>query len=113
MDTLRCDVCGRDDFKQPAGLASHVRSKHPLQVDGSNTEACERTLAVLSDTGRLEAVDAARVQAVRTLAQVVDERPTNPQLWQQYREALGEVLDADVSADSDLEQAVAAIRSAT
>lgn len=111
---LSCDVCGREGFRQPAGLASHKRFKHPpeFSVAGLNTDALQRTLDALERSGRLEAVDAARVQTLRSLAQAVDDKPYDAPLWRQYREALSEVLDADGDADSDLERALNQIRSA-
>lgn len=107
---LTCDICGRDDFRQPAGLASHKRWQHAPDHEGSNAEALEQTLKVLDEAGRLEPIDAARVQTLRSLAQAVDDRPYSDRLWQQYREALTEVLDADGAADDGLAEALADIR---
>lgn len=112
MAALRCDVCGKDDLRTAAGLASHKRFKHPAGFDASNTEALQRTLGHLQSSGRIEPVDAARVEALRSLAQAVDDKPYDAPLWRQYREALSEVLDADRSADDSLSQALDAIRSA-
>lgn len=62
-------------------------------------------LAALANAGRLESVDAARVQAARSLASLVDENPLNVGLWHQYRAAeavLREVNDADDDALAEL-----------
>lgn len=90
-----------------------MRAKHPPDFAGCNLDALERTLTQLRQSGRLEPVDAARVQTLRSLAQTVDDKPYDAQLWRQYREALSEVLDADGPADDQLSAALEAIRSAT
>ena len=71
-------------------------------VDESNAAAIGRTLAALEAAGRLEEVDAAEVQMLRSLAAAVDVRPHSPGLWQQYREALGGVR-SDGGDDDDLQ----------
>jgi hypothetical protein len=112
MGVLRCEVCSRDDFKRPAGLASHQRTQHPPEVTNDNAGALEKTLACLRQAGRLEPVDAATVQGLRSLAVAVDIKPFDARLWQQYREALAEVLNADGAANDDLAEAIKAIRGA-
>jgi hypothetical protein len=57
-----------------------------------------RTLAELRRMGRIETVDAASVQALRSMAVALDGDPSNAALWRQYREALRE-LTADDGAD--------------
>lgn len=111
-----CD-CGFE-AKTKAGLASHRRSKHPGQKPKSpgrepttNAEAMERTISALGD--RLEEVDAARIQALRSLADAVDLSPKSPGLWQQYREALGEVLSVTEDDDQEVRNTLAKIRSAS
>lgn len=111
MAMLTCEVCGQQ-CRRPAGLASHMRSKHPPEPTDVNTAALSRTLDALRAAGRLEPIDAARVQMLRSLAAAVDERPYSDRLWREYREALSEVLDADDAADDSLAEAVAAIRGA-
>jgi hypothetical protein len=71
----------------------------------TNAKAIELTLAELERMGRLEAVDAAQVQVVRSLATALDDDPSNAALWRQYREALGE-LSAD-DAHSSVDDAIA------
>lgn len=66
---------------------------------GDNASELGKTLKQLRELGRFEKVDAARLQAVRTMARALDENPQNAALWRQYREALGE-LTADDSSDS-------------
>lgn len=108
---LTCEACGRE-FARGSGLASHRRARHPGLDGGRQAAALEQTVALLEQSGRLERVDRARVEALRGLASAVDERPHDAQLWRQYREALGEVLDADRRADDKLHEAVDAIRGA-
>lgn len=62
---------------------------------GANAEAMETTLTALQEMGRLEDVDAARVQALRSMAEALDAKPFNSQMWREYREALEAVLDDD------------------
>lgn len=59
----------------------------------TNAEAAGITLQALADLGRLEAVDAAKVQAIRTLASAVDMDPANASLWREYRAALADLLE--------------------
>lgn len=65
----------------------------------SNASEFAKTLAQLEEMGRVEKVDSAQVQAVRTMAKALDENPQNAALWKQYREALKE-LTADDSSQS-------------
>ena len=62
-------------------------------------------LEALRDAGRLERVDAARIQIALRLARAVDENPENVGLWQQYRAAeqiLREVTDDNGDGLADL-----------
>jgi hypothetical protein len=59
--------------------------------------AIAETLAELKRLGRVEKIDAAAVQALRSMAAALDQNPFNSQMWREYREAI-EVLTAD---DSD------------
>jgi hypothetical protein len=84
-----------------AGLAAHRRKRHPetIEADGPNATAMDTTLAELRRMGRLERVDAARVQALRSMANALDQNPFNSQMWREYRDAI-EGLTAD-DGDSD------------
>jgi len=62
--------------------------------------------------GRFADVDAARVQALRSMAQALDENPFSSQMWREYRESLSEVLGADDDADDSLAAALAQIAGA-
>lgn len=68
-------------------------------MTATNTEALEVTLSSLRDTRRLERVDEALVQALRSMAESLDRDPSNAALWRQYRETLKE-LTADDSHSS-------------
>lgn len=84
---------------------------------GTNLGAIEEMIAVLRASGRLERVDAARVEIARTLARAVDEHPDNVGLWQQYRAAeqtLREVTDDSNDDLADLFRSFdSAVRDAT
>jgi len=86
-----------------------ARRKKPA----TNLEAFEVTLAELADLGRIESLDAAQVQLVRSLAAAVDSDPLASGLWRQYREALADLLRADDDADQELQAALEALRSTT
>jgi hypothetical protein len=74
----------------------------------TNTGQLGRTLAELQRMGRLEAIDAARVQALKSMAQALDADPFSAPLWRVYGEALRE-LTADGDAGGSFEEAVAAL----
>jgi hypothetical protein len=64
----------------------------------------EQTLKELRRLGRIEKIDAAVVQALRSMAFALDEDPSRAALWRQYREALREL-----TADDDDGTAAAAL----
>lgn len=71
-------------------------------ASGENRLAAERTLAELERIGRLEAVDAARVQMIRSMADSLDARPNNSQMWHEYRETVeGLIASGDDGAEID------------
>ena len=108
---MECD-CGFT-AKNAAGLASHKRRHEAADLDGSMASAMEQTLAELKRLGRFEDVDAARVQALRSMATSLDDRPHNSQMWKELRESLNEVLEADEDADDLVAAALAEISSGT
>lgn len=61
----------------------------------NNSGQFERTLRELRRMGRIENVDAAAVQAARSMARALDDGPSNAPLWKQYREALRELTADD------------------
>lgn len=65
----------------------------------TNADALEVTLSELEQMGRLERIDAARVQALRSIAKTLDENPFSAQMWREYREELEAVM-VDDSSDS-------------
>lgn len=109
---MECEHCGFE-AKSPAGLASHRRSKHPGDRGTSNLAAVEAMLTELRRMGRLADVDVAKVQALRSMAQALDDNPFNSQMWKHYWEAIEAVCEADDDADDRLAAAVAQIRGAT
>lgn len=52
-----------------------------------NAAAIAKVVRTLTELGRLEAVDAAVVQAAQSLAEAVDAQPDNASLWREYRAA--------------------------
>lgn len=83
------------------------------KAPATNVEAFAATLGVLRKLGRVEALDAAQVQLVASLAAAVDADPQSSGLWRQYREALADLLRADDDADQELTKALEALRGTT
>jgi hypothetical protein len=73
-------------------------------VRTTNRGQLEQTLKELRRLGRVEKIDAAAVQALRSMAGALDADPSNAALWRQYREALRELAadDGDSTADDAL-----------
>lgn len=94
----RCP-CGYE-AKSAAGLSAHRRSRHQSR----NAASLMVTLDQLEEMGRIERVDAARVQGLMSMAESLDIDPSNAALWRQYREALRELTadDSGGSLDDDL-----------
>jgi hypothetical protein len=96
MDCPHCDF----DAKTRASLANHVRRAHAGERPaGANMRAIEETLAALKLAGRLESVDAAKVQALRSMAEALDLNPFNSQMWREYREAIEGLTRNDGGSD--------------
>lgn len=80
------------------------RSTPTPKANGStNAAAIEVTLSALERMGRLEDVDAARVQALRSMAAALDEHPFNSQMWREYREAIAGLTADDSSRDGSID----------
>ncbi len=99
---MKCPDCSFV-AKSDAGLATHTRRVHAGKpgpdAAGANVVAIEETLAELKRMGRLEKIDAARVQALRSMAAALDQNPFNSQMWREYREALGGLTADDSTSD--------------
>lgn len=78
----------------------------------TNVQALEQTLTCLTATRKVEEVDAAAVQALRSMAAALDADPTKAALWREYLDALSEVRRADDDANSGLADALAKVRGA-
>ena len=111
----RDEVCRRVDVDRRTMLRDVAAIRAAL--DGGsvapNVDATEVTLRELDRMGRVEDVDRAKVQMLRSLSRAVDDEPYNAALWRQYREALNVLLEVDVDADDDLAAAVAEIAGGT
>jgi hypothetical protein len=70
-------------------------------VRTTNRGQLEQTLKELRRLGRLEKIDAAAVQALRSMAFALDADPWNAALWRQYREALRELTADDDNGSVD------------
>ena len=67
----------------------------------TNRGQLEQTLKELRRLGRIEKVDAAAVQALRSMAFALDADPSIAALWRQYREALRELTADDPGGTVD------------
>jgi hypothetical protein len=79
----------------------------------TNRGQLEKTLAWLAGAGRLSDGDAAVVQALRSMAGVLDGEPANAALWRQYLRTLGDLCgsgDAGESFDDAVADLFAEIR---
>jgi hypothetical protein len=78
----------------------------------TNAQAIETTLAELKRMGRLEPVDTAQVQALRSMAAALDENPASAPLWRAYSEALERLRSDDSSGSVDelLDELSASVR---
>jgi hypothetical protein len=76
-------------------------------VRTTNSGQIEQTLKELRRLGRVERIDAAAVQMVRSMARALDDDPSNAALWRQYREAVGELTAHD--DDGSVDEALAAL----
>lgn len=81
---------------------------------GNNAQELGRTLAELRRMGRLETVDAAKLQMARTMARTLDEAPTNAALWREYRAVLKELTadDNGGSVEEDIKALFGQVRDA-
>ena len=104
----RCITCG-EQFETGAGLASHRRARH-RRVRGENRKAAEAMLAELKRFGRVDDIDIARVQMVRSLADQLDSDPSNAQMWRTYLEALTDLMGPNDDGD-EIETLIAQINS--
>lgn len=80
-----------------------ARKPAPKANGSTNADAIEITLAALEQMGRLEDIDAARVQALRSMAAALDEHPFNSQMWREYREAIAGLTADDSSRDGSID----------
>lgn len=67
----------------------------------TNRGQLEQTLKELRRLDRLGKIDAAAVQALRSMAAALDGDPSNAALWRQYREALRELTADDDNGSVD------------
>lgn len=66
-----------------------------------NAGALDETITQLQELGRLERIDSARLQMLRSMAGALDEDSSNAALWRQYREALRELTADDRGGSVD------------
>jgi hypothetical protein len=77
-------------------------------VRTTNSGQIEQTLRELRRLGRLEKIDAAKVQALRSMARALDDEPGRAALWRVYLDAVQE-LTASGDDGGAFDEAVAAM----
>jgi soluble cytochrome b562 len=82
------------------------KPKGTRRARGENRRAVDATIAELQRLGQVKPADAARIQALRSIADTLDMRPTNSQMWKEYREGLEELMGR--GDDSDQQDAIVA-----
>jgi hypothetical protein len=70
-------------------------------VRTTNRGQLEQTLKELRRLERIGKMDAAAIQALRSMAAALDTDPGNAALWRQYREALRELTADDDNGSVD------------
>lgn len=95
--------------KNRAGLIAHMRQTHGANR-GANRKALEKTISILHGLGRIEDIDAARVQTLRSLADELDRDASNAQMWRTYREAIEDLMGPDDNGN-EIDQLIAEINS--
>ena len=105
----RCLICNKD-CKTGAGLAAHHRKAHPT-FKGKNRRAVEGMIVELERQERLEALDCARVQILRSLADQLDIDPSNAQMWRTYSEAIEALVTVDDNGDDAFTKLLEAVNS--
>lgn len=71
----------------------------------SNSEAAQRTVEALRDSGALQAVDDATVAAFLSLAAAVDQPDAKADLWREYRAFSASLREAAAGGSDDDTQA--------
>lgn len=71
----------------------------------ANLEAIEEMLGHLKTLGRLEDVDVARVEALRSMAEELDRKPSNAMLWKTYCQAVERLISTERNSDDSLHRA--------
>jgi hypothetical protein len=71
--------------------------------------ATETAIEALEVLGRLNDIDAARVAALRALADAVDSDPTNASLWREYRATEQLLREKNDPSSDDFTQLLAAL----
>ena len=102
--------CRNRSVPGPDWCCRHAPAQEDETKMGPNERALVKTLDAM---GQEEDTDAARWQMLRSLAKAVDLAPTRAALWAEYREALSELKKDAADADSSLDVAIEALRSAS
>lgn len=109
MSEKVCFLCQKT-FKTNAALAAHRAKSHP-RYRGKNRLAIEETIAELERQEHLDGKDAAKLQAVRSLADQLDSDPSNAQMWRTYHEALTDLVKTDDTGGDAFTQLLESINS--
>lgn len=106
---LRCPDCSHI-AKTTSALLEHRRREHS-GIQGANRVAAETTLTALES--KLGAEHAAKLAAVRSMADALDVDPLNAQMWKEYRALLDSLIEQGADSADEALSAIAEINSAT
>jgi hypothetical protein len=98
----------RKNLKESVQIKKNSR-KVTNPIYGSNRVAMQILIDTLWNMGRLEKIDAARIEICRLLADAVDANPENANLWRQYREAEDVLRTVGANDVEDFNSVIAAI----
>jgi hypothetical protein len=66
----------------------------------------DKTIDILRSTGLLTEKDTAQIEIARGLAEVVDGRPNDANIWRQYREAVKDLFPVGTPPDQPMDEAL-------
>lgn len=105
MAERECERCGRPF--QASGRAKYCSDdcRYDRAEPGRNQLAALRTIDALRESGQLEAIDDALVEAFLSLAIAVDLEPAKADLWREYRQFSAALKEAAAGGSDDDTQA--------
>lgn len=73
---------------------------------GKQLKSLDKTIGILESHGILTDKHSAQIEIARGLAEVVDSRPNDANIWRQYREAVKDLFPVEVPTDQPMDEAL-------